>query len=495
MAQLFKKVVEGVRGLSSTASEWGSHRPPHALPSGQAPSDAPPIVVPRPPAATASTLTYSAPSTFFHGVAGVANLTRLASAAGVNAVRVWGVDQLPEPILKEATGLGLAVIAGIWLEPGDLSPAHVAQQVRTAQEQVRGLRKWSCIRAWLIGNECELRAGGAPVASVLAFVDAVARAVKEIDPARPTATALAGVGHDKAAAFKATCRYIDILGINTYTGATDLATALAQQGFSGPYFLAEFGGAGQWEAPKTPWGAAVEPSSTEKCRTMVQAYRGGVLPCLPQVQAVKLPAAGSAAAAGAATRSAPPRQAAVGGSLQEWKAASAPVCIGTFAFFGGCKVEVTPTWYSLFLANGEPVIDRVTVLAWLRQGFAPDPREVGDLLGACLVPHIDSIRAIEPVHAVRPHPTLKPGETVAVQALLRAHGPWEVEWAVMPEVNMTGVGGHGAAHPPVLSSVRVQGTNASVCVPTEPGLYRLYAFVRATGRWGCATANWPFQVK
>jgi hypothetical protein len=255
--------------------------------------------------------------------------------------------------------------------------------------------------------------------------------------------------------------------------------------------LTEFGGKGQWEAGKTPWGAPIEPSSTEKARMTIQAYTGGVLPALEGAQ----PAAAAGAAAGGMSSAAAAAPAALSPALlQQWRASGQVVCVGAFAFYGGHKVEVTPTWYSLWTPGGEPAADRMAVLSWLWRGYAPDPRAVGEQLGSAFIPHIDGIRFIEPVAAVRPNPTLRPGDTVAVQALLRAHGPWVCEWVIRPEVNMAGAGGHGAPMPPDLVRVVAKGTNASIAVPPAPGAYRLYAYVRAEGRPGVATANAPFQV-
>ena len=77
-------------------------------------------------------------------------------------------------------------------------------------------------------------------------------------------------------------------------------------GWTGPIVVTELGALGQWQAGRTPWGAAIEPTSTEKAER-----------------------------------------------LKRYLAALKPDTAGQILFFWGQKQEVTPTWHGLLLADGE----------------------------------------------------------------------------------------------------------------------------------------------
>src|SRR3546814_997621 len=78
------------------------------------------------------------------------------------------------------------------------------------------------------------------------------------------------------------------------------------QGWKGPLLITEMGPLGQWGAPRTAWGAPIEPTSGEKAVLLARAF-----------EALK-------------------------GKTQ-----------GEIVFYWGQKQEVTPTWHSLLLPGGE----------------------------------------------------------------------------------------------------------------------------------------------
>jgi hypothetical protein len=102
--------------------------------------------------------------------------------------------------------------------------------------------------------------------------------VKQVDPNHPTVTVIAELGGDniKAKQVKALCPSIDILGVNSYGGATSVPTRLKSAGWTKPYLITEFGPNGPWEVGKAPWGAPLEPTSTQKARDYAARYASGV---------------------------------------------------------------------------------------------------------------------------------------------------------------------------------------------------------------------------
>src|ERR1043165_7940434 len=76
---------------------------------------------------------------------------------------------------------------------------------------------------------------------------------------------LGEAGGGKVARLRAEAPSIDVLGVNSYgDGLLTLAPRVRGQGWTGPLLVTEIGALGQWQAPMTPWRAALEPSSTEK---------------------------------------------------------------------------------------------------------------------------------------------------------------------------------------------------------------------------------------
>src|SRR5690606_38845308 len=96
---------------------------------------------------------------------------------------------------------------------------------------------------------------------------------------------------------------IQVLGINSYGDAlASVPDRVRGQGWNGPLLITEMGPLGQWAAPRTAWGAPIEPTSGEKAVLLARAF-----------EALK-------------------------GKTQ-----------GEIVFYWGQKQEVTPTWHSLLL--------------------------------------------------------------------------------------------------------------------------------------------------
>lgn len=150
-----------------------------------------------------------------------------------------------------------------------------------------------------IGNEVESEL--TDDSTVWPAIDEAARVVKSLDPNHPTVAVLAETGEDKIRKVMTLAPHIDVLGVNSYGDA--LLTVNEQvrgQGWRGPLVITELGAVGQWQVGKTPWGAALEPTSTKKA-----------------------------------------------GALRRYLAVAQATASGQILFLWGQKQEVTPTWHSL----------------------------------------------------------------------------------------------------------------------------------------------------
>lgn len=266
---------------------------------------------------------------YHFGISGFTSIPLLASL-GYTDLRTWGVDQLSTTVLEDATRNNVGIWAGLWVSVESGTEDGNRSAIENAKSQVMQFRGYSCIRLWIIGNEIELRyPGGNNEQKLVAcanLIERIAQAIRTVD-SRPLACCVADVGGGqyppKAAIFSKYCPSIEVLGVNCYGGIVSLDERLTQQGFTGKYALLECGVGGHWEAPKTPWGAPIEMSSTDKA---YMSWKHGLCDN---------------------TRCDPRR-------------------IGTFTFFGGAKQEGTVTWYNLFspedsnaLPPNLPISDRL----------------------------------------------------------------------------------------------------------------------------------------
>lgn len=274
----------------------------------------------------------------------------LLKKLGCNAIRTWGTDQLDEALLKECAILGWAVFAGAWI---DRLSGDVVQAENVANEALRQIGEWQqrfpCIQGWILGNEVETRSGGGSSEAFWRSMANVCGAVKKALPAGTMlTTAVAEIGEateGKAALIQKHLiapGLLDFLFINSYGGAPSLPRRLAEQGFSGKWALGECGLLGQWETPK------------EELSISSMAI-GGSCSCSHEQSSTEKAAF----------------------ALSSFPSSSSSF-LGSFAFFGGQKHEVSDTWYSLCLSPSslglplsQPLVvaDRLLAQAVLWQGL------------------------------------------------------------------------------------------------------------------------------
>ena len=217
---------------------------------------------------------------FVKGAGGTTRFDLLA-AAGANSVRTWGVDNLA-PLLDKAHKHGLTVTVGIWLRhEGDDGgfdydkPELLKEQLELVRQAVLRYKDHPAVLMWGIGNEMEgYEDGDRPV--IWKHVNEAAKLAKSLDTNHPVMTVIVELGGKRIQSVNQYCPDVDIVGINTYAGASSIATRYAALKPTKPYIITEFGPPGFWEVGKTAWGAPLEPTSSDKAESYRRAYVGSI---------------------------------------------------------------------------------------------------------------------------------------------------------------------------------------------------------------------------
>ena len=210
-------------------------------------------------------------------------------AMGANTVRRYGSNWYDRNVLRVAADHGLKVLHGFWFEQHVDYRADAAKLEKYAAEverTVRARRDEPALVAWSLGNEVwgllkhhyaqpyltEVRHAHVD------FVERLARRIHELDPQRPVFTAhehspqLAG----SLADFARGAPSLDFTGVNSYyeERISRLSALAAHFDPLRPYLVTEFGPDGYWEtrAPRTAFGALLEPSSEEKTHSYERAW-------------------------------------------------------------------------------------------------------------------------------------------------------------------------------------------------------------------------------
>jgi len=375
---------------------------------------------------------------FIKGAGGEGSLAKLKEAGG-NSIRTWGADRL-QAVLDEAQKQGLTVCAGIWLhherdtEGFDYSqPAMVKAQLEQVRQYVLRFKDHPALLLWGLGNEMEGYAAGNKV-EIWNAVNEAAKLTKQLDPNHPTMTVISELGGERVGCIHRHCPDIDIVGINSYAGAPSIAERYAKLNGTKPYIITEFGPPGPWEGGKTSWGAAYEPTSTEKAECYRRAYQGSI----------------------------------------EQK----PLCLGSYAFLWGQKQETTVTWFGMFLKEGDK-LQAVDTMTELWTGSSPAKR--------CPI-----IRQLK----IRDLREFAPGAAFCadLDAADPQGRPVQVRWVVQPEqLKKLTAGAEEQVLPELTDAVvRSDIRHGELRAPQQPGGYRLFAYVRNGA--GAAVANVPFHV-
>ena len=199
-------------------------------------------------------------------VRGAAGEMRLDVLKGLGATVVRTYGEPPDRVLDEARKLGLKVIVGFWLEHPRrgfdyADPAQAEAQLARLADFVNRYKDHPALLMWGLGNEVEAEL--TDDSAVWPAIGAAARLVRRLDPGHPVMAVLAEAGGGKVGRLMKAAPEVDVLGVNSYGDALEtLPARVRADGWTGPIVVTEMGAMGQWQAPRRPWGAAVEPTST-----------------------------------------------------------------------------------------------------------------------------------------------------------------------------------------------------------------------------------------
>ncbi|MDT0595315.1 glycoside hydrolase family 2 TIM barrel-domain containing protein [Glaciecola petra] len=365
---------------------------------------------------------------------------------GANSIRTWSVDDNAMPakqLLDKAHALGLTV--SLCLEFAKErqgfdynDPVAVAKQLEASRQRVMKYKDHPALLTWIIGNEVNFAYENPKVFDA---VNDVAKMIKELDPNHPTTTALAGFDKKALKDIKERAPVLDFISFQIYADLMNLPKYIKESGFDQPYFVTEWGAVGHWEVYKTPWGAPVENTSSEKANNYYRSYSEVLAPYAKQA-------------------------------------------IGNYVFLWGQKQEKTPTWYGMFLHSGE-ITEPVDIMHHIWKGEWPENQspKVSPIT-------LDEKTAFDDV-------MVKPGQKLAAKLYVDDpdNDSYEVMWEIRKETTSDAVGGDEEYLPSLLSGLvyDAKGSQATIKAPQESGPYRLFAYIY-DGNGNAAHANFPFFV-
>jgi hypothetical protein len=367
---------------------------------------------------------------------------------GGNAFRTWRVDNGEKSgleILDEAQRYGLMVCMGLDVARErhgfDYSDKQaVAQQLAAIEQDILALKDHPALLMWGIGNELNLRHSNPKVWNA---VDDISKMIHRLDPNHPTTTMLAGAEPEVIKLVVARCPDLDLLSFQLYGEIDQLPDYLSQSGFSGAYTVSEWGATGHWESACTDWDRPFEANSSVKAGSYQQRYI-------------------------------------------DYIAADRRQCLGSFVFLWGQKQERTPTWYGVFLEQGQHT-ESAQVMGTLWTSQAPE-QPVARLLSL----DIEGLQAPASIY-------LTEQKNYAARVTVDYQQPETLSyhWELLKEVDkkLESDGGDFEPRPETVWHQRGDSSLDRVEFPAPaPGEYRLFVLV-VDSHGGAATANLPVLVE
>jgi hypothetical protein len=377
---------------------------------------------------------------------GIENIKSLASHGG-HAFRTWRVangERSGLEILNEAHQHGLMVCMGLEVArerhgfdyDDELA---VARQQALIKEDILALKDHPALLMWGIGNELNLRHTNPKVWDA---VNDIAKMIHQLDPNHPTTTMLAGAEPEDIKLVAKRCTDVDLLSLQVYGEIDQLPRFLSESEYKGAYTVSEWGATGHWESPCTDWKRPIEANSSVKAETYRERYINYI-------------------------------------------AADTAQCIGSFVFLWGQKQERTPTWYGVFLENGQPM-GAAQVMQFLWSGEWQEHR--APIISALT---IDGLSASDSVH-LKQDQVCSASVSVPGQNRQTLNYHWEIMREVDKDVQSDG--GDFEPTPEVIWHQSGPSTGGQIQFRApDAGEYRLYVYLEDV-HGNAATANVPIFV-
>ena len=315
----------------------------------------------------------------------------------------------------------------------------VQRQLESIREQVLELKDHPALIIWGIGNEMNHHSKNPKVWDA---VNEISEMIHELDPHHLTTTSLAGIDKKNVDLISHRASDLDFLSIQLYAAIEILPELITKSNYKGPLLITEWGATGYWEVGKTEWGAPLENNSSVKADFYRSRYEKSIVSQSQQV-------------------------------------------IGSFVFLWGQKQERTPTWFGMFMPDGNET-ESVDVMHYVWNGEWPENR-TPRLIDFTL----DGKRAVDNIK-------LKVGSSYSAQVKASDYDGDELiyRWEIMEESQSNKSGGDAEYIPDVINGLFPDNTDSSTSflAPSQPGAYRLFIYVEDGNRHS-AHANIPFWVE
>ncbi|WP_345273074.1 glycoside hydrolase family 2 TIM barrel-domain containing protein [Flaviramulus aquimarinus] len=382
---------------------------------------------------------------FYIKGAGAIDKSKIGTLAkhGANALRTWSTYYGME-FLDQAQELGLKVMIGIWvgLERNGFDyndEEAVREQLENIRKRVIELKNHPALMIWGIGNELNHHSENPKVWDA---VNDISEMIHELDPHHLTTTSLAGINKKYVDLIGNRAPDLDFLSVQLYAPIDILPELITKSNYKGPLLVTEWGATGYWEVDKTEWGAPLENNSSVKADLYLSRYQNSIVSQSQQV-------------------------------------------MGSFAFLWGQKQERTPTWFGMYMPDGNET-ESVDVMHYAWNGEWPKNRtpRLHDFT-------LEGQRAINNIK-------LKAGDTynAQVEATDPDNDKLIFRWEIMRESESQKTGGDAEYIPETISGLFPEQTDSSTSflAPSKPGAYRLFIYVE-DDYLHTAHANIPFYVE
>ena len=366
---------------------------------------------------------------------------------GGNSFRTWRTEngvKSGQEVLDEAHKYGITV--SMCLEVSrerhgfDYDDEEdVRRQFDMLKEEVLKYRDHPALLTWIIGNELNLESENPKVWDA---VNDLSKMVHDLDPNHPTTTTLAGFNKELGKLVNERASDLDFISIQMYGDIVNLPRYLEEANYTGPIMVTEWGATGHWEVNKTSWGAPIEQHSTTKAKNYMGRYHTVIKPNIDQI-------------------------------------------IGDYVFLWEQKQERTPTWYGMFLANGEKT-ETIDVMHYIWKGEWP----------ANQAPAVEyfKVNGQEAQDDVK----LSPGQSYSAEVKIMDKEDDAIQylWDIKQESDATQTGGDYEETPESIENLLPENQEATIQfkAPVTTGAYRIFVYA-SDGNGKSAHANIPFLVE